>query len=181
MIHRRKYQGFTIIELVISMAVGFSSLHLAITSGESLLNNNRLTVTANRIVHDLYMARSTAILENKRIALRKSGDDWGQGWIVFEDSNNNAKLDTGERLLQQRQPLNGGLTLHGNRPVKDYISYNGRGLSRRTSGSLQAGTLLLCDKTLEATPEHARAIIIASSGRPRVTKKTRDLNSRSCK
>ena len=174
-------QGFTIIELVISMAIGFSSLHLAIVSGESLLSNNRLTITANRIIHDLYVARSTAIMENKRIVVRKIGDEWGQGWMVFEDSNNNATLDSNERLLQQRQALNSGFTLRGNRPVKDYISYNGRGLSRKVSGGLQSGTLLLCDKTLESTPEHARAIILASSGRPRVTKETRDLKSRSCK
>jgi type IV fimbrial biogenesis protein FimT len=181
MIQRREYQGFTLIELVISMAVGFSSLHLAIVSGESLLSNNRLTITANTIIHDLYVARSSAIMENKRIVVRKTADEWGQGWIVFEDSNNNATLDSNERLLQQRQALSRGLTLRGNRPVKDYISYTGRGLSRKTSGSLQAGTLLLCDKTLESTPEHARAIIIASSGRPRVTKKNKDLRSRTCK
>lgn len=177
---RKSIQGFTVIELIISMTVGFSSLHLAIVSGESLLSNNRLTVTANRIIHDLYIARSTAILENTRIALRKTGDQWEQGWIVFEDSNNNAIHDANERLLRHRQALSSGLTLRGNRPVKDYISYNGRGMSRRVSGSMQAGTLLLCDKVGASNSEHARAIIISSSGRPRVSRSYADLKSRSC-
>ena len=173
-------QGFSIIELIVTMAVAFTGIPLAVSAGQSMLTSNRLTTSANQIFEDLFRARSEAILRNTRITLRKTGAHWEDGWIMFEDGNNNARRDPGEPLLQARPALSGGVTLRGNRPVRQYISYLGTGLTQKTSGALQAGALMLCDKTARNQPEHARAMILASSGRPRVSREPRDLNKRKC-
>ncbi len=173
-------KGFSLVELIVTMAVAFTTIPLAVSAGQSMLTSNRLTTSANRIFEDLYRARSEAILRNTRVTLRKTGTHWEDGWIMFEDDNNNARLDPGEALLQARAALTPGVTLRGNRPVRQYISYLGTGLSQKTTGALQAGTLMLCDQTARNQPEHARAVILAASGRPRISRDTRELGKRRC-
>ncbi|HGG59382.1 MAG TPA: general secretion pathway protein GspH [Gammaproteobacteria bacterium] len=177
---RPKETGFTLFELITTLAIIFTAIPMAVSAGQAMLTNNRLTSTANRVFSDLYYARSEAILRNARITVRKTGEHWENGWIIFEDDNHNAVLDSHEKLLQKRGPLPGNITLRGNRPVRQYISYIGAGFSRRTSGALQAGTLMLCDASASNQPEHARAIILSSSGRPRISHEHRDLRSRRC-
>ncbi|RUM92723.1 MAG: general secretion pathway protein GspH [Thiothrix sp.] len=180
MITTTKYQystGFTLIELLITLAIAAISLFIAVPSLQQNLNSNRLTTQANSLISSFYSTRSEAIKRNTRVTMRKSGTDWKNGWIIFTDGNNNALFDAalGEKLLNQSSALTGGNTLHGNRFVRDYISYTGDGGSRSKTGAFQAGTLMLCDHTGLSDPKHARAIIIGSSGRPRTSTQVRDL------
>ncbi len=169
--------GFTLIELLITLTLASIALSIGIPSLQQTLNSNRLTTQANSLISSFYNTRSEAIKRNTRVTMRKSGNDWKDGWIIFTDGNNNALFDTalGEELLSQSSALTGGNTLHGNRFVKDYISYTGDGGSRSKAGAFQAGTLMLCDHTGLSDPKHARAIIIGSSGRPRTSTQARDL------
>jgi type IV fimbrial biogenesis protein FimT len=169
--------GFTLVELLITLAVASTALFIGVGSMQEHLSNNRLTAQASSLMSILYNTRSEAIKRNTRVTLRKSGTHWEDGWIVFTDGNDNALFDVnlGEELLTQSSPIEGGHTLRGNRFVKDYISYTGDGGSRSKAGAFQAGTLMLCDRTGLSDPKHARAIIIGSSGRPRTSTQARDL------
>ncbi|MEO9136354.1 MAG: type IV fimbrial biogenesis protein FimT, partial [Casimicrobiaceae bacterium] len=56
-----------------------------------------------------------------------------------------------------------GITIRGNRPVADYVSYTSFGHARRFDGALQMGTFTVC------RPGHrARKVILANSGRARI-------------
>jgi type IV fimbrial biogenesis protein FimT len=171
------HSGFSLIELLITLTLASIALFIGIPSLQQHLNNNRLTTQANTLISNLYSTRSEAIKRNTRVTIRKSGTGWEDGWIVFTDANNNAHFDAnqGEELLLQQSPIAKGYTLRGNRFVKNYISYTGEGGSRSKTGAFQAGTLMLCDRTAKNNAPHSRAIILGSSGRPRISKQSRDL------
>ena len=60
------------------------------------------------------------------------------------------------------------LRLSGNLNVAKYVSYTPTGEARLASGGFQAGTITLCNPSLQR--EEARQIVISSVGRPRVQK-----------
>ncbi len=170
------HSGFSLIELLITLILASIAVFIGVPSLQQHLNTNRLSTQANMLISDLYSTRSEAIKRNTRVTMKKSGSAWENGWIVFTDQNNNANFDAsqGEELLLRQSPITKGYTLRGNRFVKNYISYTGDGGSKSKTGAFQAGTLMLCDHTGISNPEHARAIIISSSGRPRTSNQARN-------
>ena len=163
-------RGFTLMELMITVAIMAIVLAVGIPGFQALLRENRLAAQTNAFLTALNLARSEAIKRGRRVTLCKSADgatcatDGGyqQGWIVFVDPNDNAVVDGGEAILRVEAALVGNPTLTGNSTVQSYVSYVGDGMSRLVGGGFQAGTLTLC-----AAPK-ARLIIINSVGRARV-------------
>lgn len=162
-------RGFTVIELLVTVAVFAIILTVGVPSFVDLIRNNRVATQANLFIGTLSVARSEAIKRGARVTLCKSGDqlscttadDWAQGWLVFADANENASVDAGEAVIQVYQPLE-GTTLVGNTLVTDYISYVADGTTKKTDGGFQNGTVSLC------RPPVGRSIVINKAGRVRV-------------
>jgi type IV fimbrial biogenesis protein FimT len=91
--------GFTLIELMTTLAVAAIILALGVPSFRDMLRNNRLTSYANEMVIDLNFARNQAIKTgggvfrcpgtanygNPRVTISKTGANWEDGWTVFVD------------------------------------------------------------------------------------------------
>lgn len=170
-------RGFTLVELLIALSVMTILVSVAIPAYSNMLANHRLTSQSNTFLGALHFARSEAIKRNGRVVVCKSsGEDcdasggWQQGWIVFDDANNNASLDAGESLLRRGPALADGFSMTGNPPVAAYVSYTPFGLAKKTSGAFQAGTITLCQ--LAVSGGEARQIVISITGRPRINKTT---------
>ncbi|MCZ6804361.1 MAG: GspH/FimT family pseudopilin [Proteobacteria bacterium] len=97
--------GFTLIELMIGIAIGGVLLAIAIPGFSDLQKNNCLTASTNSLVTSLQLARSIAIKRNTDVTLTAnnsstdaSDNEWGTGWVITidEDRNGNDSLDTGE-------------------------------------------------------------------------------------
>ncbi len=167
-------KGFTLIEMIIAMAVAATLLSLAIPSFSTLNQNKRITTQSNDFISTLVLARSQALKRVSRVTVCRSSDGaacagsggWEQGWIVFADTDNDATVDTGEDILRVYSALDGGNTLRGSSSVASYISYVATGRTKLTGGGLQTGTLVLCDE--RGSGEHARAINVSATGRSRV-------------
>lgn len=170
--------GFTLIELITAMSVIAILATVAIPAYSNMLASQRLASQSNTFLSALHFARSEAIKRNGRVVVCKSssGEDcdasggWHQGWIVFDDANNNASLDAGESLLRRGTALAEGFSMTGNGPVEAYVSYTPLGLTKKTSGAFQAGTITLCQ--VAASVGEARQIVISITGRPRIDKTT---------
>ncbi len=95
--------GFTLIELMIGIAIGGVLLAIAIPSFSDLQKNNCLTASTNSFVTSLQLARSVAVKRNTDVTLTATDssdntNEWGSGWTITidEDRNSNNTLDTGE-------------------------------------------------------------------------------------
>jgi type IV fimbrial biogenesis protein FimT len=85
-------EGYTLIELVATMAIAGTLLALAIPSFNATLTSSRLTSYANDFVSALNLARSEAVRRGIAVTVSKKGTlpDWGkEGWTVFVDINGN--------------------------------------------------------------------------------------------
>ena len=169
-------RGLTLIELLIALSVMAILVAVAIPAYSNMLISHRLATQSNTFLSALHLARSEAIKRNGRVVVCKSssgescaaGGGWEQGWIVFEDANNNASLDDAEALLRWGQALDEGFVMTGNAPVAAYVSYTPLGLTKKTSGAFQAGTITLCPP--DGSEGDARQVVISITGRPRIKK-----------
>jgi type IV fimbrial biogenesis protein FimT len=94
--------GFTLVELMVTVAVLAIVAALAVPSFTTIMHRNRLTTAANEMVGALQGARMEAIRRNRRAVLCPStdglacnGDDWTR-LIVFVDADLDGAVDAGE-------------------------------------------------------------------------------------
>ena len=97
--------GFTVIELMIVILIAAILMMVGVPSFTSFVINNRLTTEANSLVTTIQVARSEAVKRNSPVyILSTSGDgNWGQGFVLFKDNNNNQAYDSGSDTLIRRQ------------------------------------------------------------------------------
>ena len=125
-IRRAQLAAFTLVELVVTMAVAAILLTIAIPSFQTVIQNSRIATQANSLLTDLNYARSEALRRNLNVGICASNDgatcggaNWGLGRIVFADSNGNGALDAGEALRVQQGITQSGntLTVYAGAPV----------------------------------------------------------------
>jgi len=164
----RAQRAFTLIELIISIAILAILLGMAVPSFTELRLNTARRRAMDELWHAVFLARSEAIKRNSVIALCRSTDgvrcsdnnNWAAGWMVFEnlDHDEPAERDADEPLLQRYDAWNNG-TILSNRETFTFRPY--------TQGSVN-GTLVFCDSR---GSREARALIINHTGRPRISQK----------
>lgn len=172
----RRARGFTLVELLAVLAIASIMVGIGVPSFNGLIRSSKLTSATNDLFASLLLTRSEAAKRGGRVAMCKSIDGsacaasggWEQGWIVFQDRNNNGLHDKGEEVVLRVQALSRDLRLSGNMNVAKYVSFTSTGESKLVGGGFQAGTITLCNQSL--LREEARQIVISSSGRPRVQK-----------
>ncbi len=88
-------QGFTLIELMIALAIGSTLVMLAAPSFSQATNSTLVTTQANNLITSLNLARSEAVKRGATVTVCAStdqatcaGTDWTAGWIVRLDSDN---------------------------------------------------------------------------------------------
>lgn len=86
-------RGFTLIELIIALAVGAILLSIAVPGLTQLINGNRSTAYVNSLVGAIHLARSEAIKRNSAVVVCASSTglscvgNWSQGWVVLDNDN----------------------------------------------------------------------------------------------
>ena len=87
----RSHSGFTLLELMVVVAILAIVATLAAPSFSEAILNGRLTSLANNFLASAQLARSEAIKRNAAVTLCRSADgaacagsgSWSQGWIVI--------------------------------------------------------------------------------------------------
>jgi len=168
-------RGFTLVELVTTMAVAGILVTLAVPSFSEVIKNNRLITQENDFVTTLNLARSEAIRRSSRITVCKSSDQvscssaggWEQGWIAFNDVNGDGVVtNPATNVLRVHGALSNGVTLNGDANLVDYISYVSSGATQKFAGgasATQPGLLIMCDD--RGFVSQAKGIQISATGR----------------
>lgn len=88
----RSESGFSLIEVMIVIAVLAILIGIALPSFRAAIQNNRITAQANELVTAFHLARSEALKRNRPVVLCASNNGsacaggWANGWIVAEDN-----------------------------------------------------------------------------------------------
>lgn len=107
--------GFTLLELMVSIALLAILITLGIPSFSSIIRNNQASADSNSFVTGLNLARSEAVKRNTEVRLSpiqgiitNGNTQWSQGWLVWTDSNNNNSVDTAE-IIRRFDAIGGEL------------------------------------------------------------------------
>ena len=113
----KKPGGFTLIELMVVMAIVAVLVTLAAPSFTRQIQSTQISNGVNTFMSDLRFARSQAIRLGGMVVMCRSdapeaanptcgsgsgpgGNGWVSGWIIFQDLNNNGNRNAGEPILR---------------------------------------------------------------------------------
>jgi type IV fimbrial biogenesis protein FimT len=173
---------------MITVAVAAILLGLGVPAFSDIIRNNRLTAAANDLLHSTQVARSEALKRQLPVVVCATADSaattpscsYGAftDWIVFVDSNKNLINDAGDTVLERHGALHSSLTVRNDNA--GILSYAASGFSNPplAGGKLPSRNIVLCDlrgNRQIGTNSTARAILVAPTGRSRVTKVRSDV------
>jgi type IV fimbrial biogenesis protein FimT len=162
-INGAKVGGFTLFELMVTLAVAALILSLGVPGFRNFIQNNRATTHTNDLVTALNLGRSEATRRGASILLCSSSDgetcsgsnDWSSGWIVRRSAG--AVL----RTWPERSGGDGVLTANVSQ-----IQFQAR-------GSLAGGTVPLLQIRLpDCSGDQGRDVSVNMAGRIAVTRVT---------
>lgn len=172
-ISRIPFNGFTTVELMVSIAILAVLSAVAMPSFRTLLERWRVLQTTEDLKSSLMLARSEAIKRGGRIVIQKianktdgcntasSKTDWDCGWIVCDDSNNSGTCTKSDPVLQTvNAPRNVQVTRTGG---ADTIKLNRWGL---VDGAFLSFSIVPLDQST-ANPA-AKGLCMSSGGRIRI-------------
>jgi type IV fimbrial biogenesis protein FimT len=166
-----RQSGFSLMEMVIVMALIAIVAALALPNSGGWIDNNRLSSAASDLVVAMQTGRAEAVGRNAPVTLCKKNaagtaciqtGGWDQGWLLFVDTDSDATLDSGEEVLQVHDAIKGNLSFHGTSQVKDFITFRASGRTSVTSTQ----TLILCDT--RGFGIHAKGLVVSILGRASV-------------
>lgn len=172
---RSQSAGFSLVELMVTMAVATILLATAVPAFSNLMAQNELAAASNAARGALMVARETAVMRGRPVSLCAGepvsgcNGNWSGGqWLVFLDANHSGNLDTSETVLHHgRVPGVGqAVSIDGNGPLRSALVYMPLGHAERVSGAFGAGRLRLCVEQ-NITP-NARELVVSASGRVRM-------------
>lgn len=197
--------GFTLIELMTTIAVLGVVLGIAVPGVRQLALDNRQSTQLNLFASTLAMARSEAIKQNTRVAVCPSSDrltcasagtGWQAGWIAYVDRNSdlihtasttgcNEGVSTLDCQLIAQGTLSGSSLLTGASGVPSLIGYDGSGAAfcdanqDRVPESCQSSTtyFTLCDTRGASS---ARGLSVSTTGRTSVIDKKPNGSALTC-
>jgi type IV fimbrial biogenesis protein FimT len=168
-------EGFTLVELLTTMAVAAILLTIAMPALNGLLRSYRLTQAANELVGAANLARSEAIQRGSRVTLVPcnwqesssncaTGSNWRDGWALIAGPGEGSTdlTVTSTNLLRLFAPLAADIAMSP--PVHGYLSYTRDGRALKWDGFPQNQTL-----TLNAG-DRSHEVIINRLGRVRSQK-----------
>jgi len=180
-------EGFSLVELMMAIAVAAITLGLGVPALTNTFASNRMADATNALVSSLHAARSEAVKRSAPVTLCPANPalsqcdpagDPGQGWIVFVDLDADGARDANELLLWRNGALPpdiaGRVGLEPDvRPAYVAFSPTG-GLAALPGQPRPIADIQLCDDRgdLDAGGGVAagRWIHIAGSGRPQLVR-----------
>jgi len=166
-----KPQGFTLLELLVTLTILCITLSLGIPSFNKQIRDSRTKTAALALLDAIETTRATAVFRNQRVLLQSVNKKWHQGWTVFVDKNNNGTLDNDDQTLAVNEGLDSVVT-HARAPMDSYVAFIGTGEGRQLgasgTGGFLAGTIKICP----LKEGEGYSLVLSKGGRTRVGKLT---------
>ncbi len=185
----RTQRGFTLTELLVTVAVAGVLAMMAVPNMRSFVQNNRLSSASNDLLRSFNLARTEAIKHQTNVVVCASAAptlaaptcSYGafNGWIVFQDSGPTPwQFDAGEPIFERHVLLDSSMTVKtDNNGIEMYLA---TGFASPAGVKNPTRNILLCDirgNQMVGTNSVERAVLITASGRIRVSATSTDVNA----
>jgi len=179
----KQNSGFTLIELMVTIAVAAVLAAVAVPSMQGLIAHNQLAAANNELLSAAMYARSEAVMRGLPVRMCNSAttadssptcnsdDSWSSGWIVFVDSNANDSVDTGEDVLRVFANSSSALTITPDSSNARGLVFNKTGRAEGVAASGTHSTGGSTFTTCSSRVSDGRILSISISGRASTTKK----------
>lgn len=166
--------GFTLVELMVAIAILAILLGLAVPSIRDIMRGNRAMSLSNELVGSLSYARAEAVKRAANVTVCTTADasvanpicattsGWTAGWLVFVDDGTPGVVDGTDLRLQVAQPDSGDASIIGDAAFASYAQFNSRGAAGNGAG----GNFTLCIGGLQ------RIVAVGATGRIKLTRGT---------
>ena len=115
----QKLRGFTLIEVLVTIAIVAILVRLAAPSFKSMIQSNTMSSNVNSFLADVRYARSEAIKRGGNVVMCRSDapeaaspacgsgstNTWVTGWFIFHDLNKSGGWNSGEPILRVQGPI----------------------------------------------------------------------------
>lgn len=167
--------GFTLIELMVTLAVMAILLAIAAPSFNDAVLSTKLGAHANNLTASAITARSEAIKRNATVSMCVSTDGttcsdsggWEQGWIVKCNSDDNTTCNpsgTGTIVMQRQQAISGGFKITESASIRT-LNFQPTGVGATSA------TLTVC-RAAPNLGRQERVVNISATGRAYIVKTT---------
>lgn len=151
-------KGYTILELMIVVALIGALAGYGIPNMFDLVKSNRLVTSTNELITAVHYAKSEASKRARPVFVQAisstAGNEWGAGWRVWADEDRNGVMAAGELVRE----FEGGLDVVMDEAASvSSISFNSLGVPR---GSATL-TINVCD---DRSAETGRSITMTALG-----------------
>lgn len=163
---RQEVRGFTLIELMVTLAVMGVLLGIGVPSFQRIQQSTRVASSFHLLTTSLALARMAAVKNHAPVSICPSSDGrycrgdtvWDEGWIVFVDPTRAKQPTTAEAVLHRFDRIGPSMALR---------STAGRTLVRFQPSGMAYGSNLsfrLCSTTDQ---KHLGSVIVNNAGRTR--------------
>lgn len=136
-----RHSAFTLIELVVAVAILAITVMFAVPSFQNLISGNRMLEARDSTLAAIRYAKGEAVGRNRTVSVCPSvdgiscgdADDWAEGWLVVLDSNDSGAVAAAGTLRVFPGPQASEVTMtHG---VLEYIRFLPNGLAEGLAGT----------------------------------------------
>lgn len=171
-VSQQAHKGFTILELMITVAVGAIAMAIAVPNMQSFVENQRQATSSNKLLSSLLAARDEALTNNVRVTVCPSRNgtscqavNWDQGHIAFIDLDSDQVVDAGDRMVAIGESASSGIGIETG-SFGTFLMYRPNGRIMVNNTGENEGTFAICD---DRGGSKARTLTINTSGRPRIS------------
>ena len=152
----RRVSGFTLVELMVTIAIATILLMVAVPSYITFLRNSQLSDAVNSFMGAVNTARGNAIKQGRRTYLVPlDGAAWSSGWRVYADVNWDGVYTAGtDELVFESAAPDPALTITtptGSSLASSYLLFNGSGYPKLSNGAFATGKIVMANAYRSST------------------------------
>ena len=170
---RIKQTGFSLIELLVTLAIAGILLAVGLPSFQDFMANSRMAEVNNSLVSSIQLARSQSVnkLQAAGVCTSNSplddnatcdpGSGYQSGWIVYVDDNRNGSREMAEEIVHRQEPISAAFAFTPDAIYQNQIYFNDSGASVNPAGAPASGSV----KLVYGNALKTRVITVSANGR----------------
>lgn len=160
-------RGFTIVELMVTVALAAILLSVAVPSFRNMMVSNRLTTQANEVVASMNLARSEAVNRNANVSFCRATSDTATACVTAQGIWQFWIVRSANGTIVRRGAINtySGTLIMRSTLTSDEVAFGSDGLARTGGALINGQQLTVCATNIATTAKNTRQILMGVGSR----------------